>query len=117
AARAVVHLFLWICLARQRFDAAWAPALHCVSMLGGALFDAASLSLVPAIVPPTQKERGVSYALVLPRAGTFLSGFICLLLIAILDIKTMSLCGAVFCALAALLCTTLSPSKRTEEVA
>lgn len=117
AARSVVHVILWVCLARGRFDTAWAPALHAVAMLGGALFDAASLSMVPSIVPPTRRERGMSYALVLPRAGTFLSGMICLLLVAILGVANMSLCGALFCAIAAILCASITFTTRPEPAA
>lgn len=115
ALRAVVHVILWSSLSRGRFDMTWAPALHAMAMLGSALFDAASLSLVPSILPPTKKERGVSYALVLPRAGTFLSGMICLLLVAILGVANMSLCGALFCAIAALLCTGITVATRPEQ--
>lgn len=73
------------------------------SALAGSFFDASFTPMLPQLVPDSQAERALDYSLALPRAGYFITGFILVLLLAILGERIVCLLGVVFLLLAAVL--------------
>ena len=73
------------------------------SALAGSFFDASFTPMLPQLVPDSQAERALDYSLALPRAGYFITGFILVLLLAMLGERMVCLLGVVFLLLAAVL--------------
>ncbi|MBL9006167.1 MAG: MFS transporter [Myxococcales bacterium] len=78
----------------------------------GVFFDAGFTPMLPQLVSSSQAERALDYSLALPRAGYFITGFILLLLLAILGTRTVCLLGVVFLLIAALITASIQSNTR-----
>jgi MFS family permease len=92
------------------------PLLPIVNAVGGALFDASSVAMVPELLQDREHERGVGYALVIPRIGFLFTGFVCFYLLRFIGAVTTAYLLAGLALVAAVLVRLLPAGTRAVSV-
>jgi MFS family permease len=92
--RVLLHVLVPFVLLFNGLSAAALATFAALSGVGSAVFDAAAPPAALSLVPETEQARALSYSLGLPRAAWYLTGVVCLLVVAIAGLPWLFGLGA-----------------------